>query len=207
MLPTVQKKESPAAWREFAAGMEFLRRYGIHNTANSSAISRDNLRLLHRALLQDSEYRRLITATRRKAPQLTSPDWTLLTASHQLHAHLVGIPARSSIQPTAHPGYLGMFLILSGSAETSRQAETSPRRHWWPRGWRPSHQAHTTTRHLKANDIVSVTHNTSNAGLLVTDKKACTILAVFTTQQIRQTQPGGYTDGLLSQQIPLHSAS
>ncbi|HEB94274.1 MAG TPA: hypothetical protein ENI94_12600 [Gammaproteobacteria bacterium] len=207
MLPIMQKKESPVAWREFAAGMEFLHRYGIHNTANSSAISRDNLRLLHRALLQDSEYRQLITAARREAPQLTSPNWSLLTASHQLHAHFVSIPAKSSIQLTVHPGYLGMFLILSGSAETSKQAETSLRRNWWPRGWLPSRQAHAKTQLLKANDIISVTHSTSNAGLLVTGKKACTILAVFTTRQIRQAQPNSDTNGLLSQQIPLHSAS
>ncbi len=206
MLPIMQKKEPPVVWREFVAGMEFLRRYGIHNTANSSAISRDNLRLLHRALLQDSEYRQLITAARRETPQLTSPNWSLLTASHQLHAHLVGIPAKSSLRLAAHPGYLGMFLILSGSAETLKQTETPPRRNWWPRGWLPSRQAHAKTQPLKANDIISVTHNTSNAGLLVTGKKACIMLAVFTAQQTRQAPPAGYADDL-SQQIPLHSAS
>lgn len=208
-MPVEQKKEPSAAWREFSAGMEFLRRYGIHNTANSGAISRDNLRLLHRALLQDSEYRQLITAARRKTPQLTGPDWSTLTASHQLHAHLVSIPAKSSIRLTTRPGYLGMFLILSGSAETFRQTETPPRpRHsWWPRGWLSSRQTHAKTQHLKANDIVCVTHSTSSAGLLVTGKKACVILAVFNSLQARQPHPAACANGLLSQQIPLHTAS
>ncbi|HEX22588.1 MAG TPA: hypothetical protein ENH21_04080 [Chromatiales bacterium] len=207
MMPIEQKKEIPAAWREFAAGMEFLRRYGVHNTANSGAISRDNLRLLHRALLQDNEYRQLITDARRKTPQLTGPDWSTLTASRQLHAHLVSIPAKNSIRLTTQPGYLGMFLILSGSAETFGQPETPSRHSWWPRGWLSSRQTHTKTQHLKANDIVCVTHGTSSTGLLVTGKKACVILAVFNSLQNRQPQPAAYVDGLLSQQIPLHTAS
>lgn len=208
-LPVMQKNEPPVAWREFAAGMEFLRRYGTHNTANSGAISRGNLRLLHRALLQDSEYRQQVTSARRETPQLATPNWLLLTASHQLHAHLVGIPAKSSICLTAHPGYMGMFLILSGSAETLKQTAIPPRprRNWWPRGWLPSSQTHAKTQHLKANDIICVTHSTSNTGLLVTGKKACIILAVFTAQQTRQAPSTEYADRLPSQQIPLHSAS
>jgi len=210
MIPIEQKKEIPAVWREFAAGMEFLRRYGIHNTANSGAISRDNLRLLHRALLQDNEYRQLITAARRKTPQLTAPDWSTLTESRQLHAHLVSIPAKNSISLTTRSGYLGMFLIISGSAETFRQPETPshPRHSWWPRGWLSSRQTHAKTQHLKANDIVCVTHSTSSAGLLVTGKKACVILAVFNSRHTRQPQPqpSVYADGVLSPQIPLHTA-
>jgi len=208
MIPIEQKKEAPVAWREFAAGMEFLRRYGTHNTANSGAISRDNLRLLHRALLQDSEYRQLITTARRETPQLTSPSWSALTASHQLHAHLVSIPAKGSIRLTARPGYLGMFLILSGSAETFSRTETPshPRHNWWPRGWLPSSQTHAKTHHLKANDVVCVNHNASNASLLVTGKKACIVLAVFTATQTRQPHPEAATDRLQTQRIPLHTA-
>lgn len=209
MIPVEQKKEAPVAWREFAAGMEFLRRYGIHNTANSGAISRDNLRLLHRALLQDNEYRQLITAARRKTPQLTDPDWSTLTASRQLHAHLVSIPAKNSIRLTTRPGYLGMFLIISGSAETFRQPETPsrPRHSWWPHSWLSSRRTHAKTRHLKANDIICVTHSTSSAGLLVTGKKACVILAVFNSLQTQQPHPATYADGLPSQQTPLYTVS
>ncbi len=203
-----EKKEPPAAWREFAAGMEFLRRYGIHNTANASAISRDNLRLLHRALLQDSEYRHLITSARRQAPRLTRPRWLPLTTSRQLHAHLVSMPANSSIRLTTQPGYLGMFLVLSGSAETiNRTGSVSRLRHsWWPHGWLSSKRPPTSTHCLKANDVVCVNHDTANAGLLVTGKKACIVLAVFTAQRALQPTAAAVCGKPQVQQTPLPSA-
>lgn len=204
-----EKGESPAAWREFAAGMEFLRRYGIHNTANAGAIRRDNLRLLHRVLLQDDDYRQRITSARREAPALSRPHWSTLTASRQLHAHLVSMPANSSIRLTTQAGYLGMFLILSGSAETISRTDTPsrrPRHSWWPHGWLSSKRTQIRAHHLKANDVVCVNHNAADTGLLVSGKKGGIILAVFTAQQGQPPSPATPRSRPPTQQPPLHSA-
>lgn len=193
------------AWREFAAGMEFLRRYGMHNTANSGAISRDNLRLLHRALLQDSEYQQLITSARRETPQLTRPRWSALTTGRQLHAQLISMPANSSIRLTTQPGYLGMFLVIAGSAETLGRTKTPsrPRHSWWPHRRLPSRQTH---HHLKANDVICVNPEATNTGLLVTGKKACVVLAVFTATSAPQRRSTTVNDRPQTQQFPLPSA-
>ena len=185
--------------------MEFLRRYGIHNTANSGAISRDNLRLLHRALLQDSEYRQLITSARRKAQQLTRPHWSALTTGRLLHAQLISMPANSSIQLTTQAGYLGMFLIIAGLAETLGRTETParPRHSWWPHRRLPSRQAH---HYFKTNDVICVNADTTNTSLLVTGKKTCIVLAVFTATSVPHRQPTTISDKPQSQQFPLPSA-
>ena len=194
------------AWREFAAGMEFLRRYGIHNTANSGAISRDNLRLLHRALLQDSEYRQLITSARRETPQLTRSRWSALTTGRQLHAQLISMPANSSIRLTTQAGYLGMFLIIAGSAETLGRTKTParPRHSWWPHRRLPSCQTH---HYLKTNDVVCVNADTTDTRLLVTGKKTCIVLAVFTATSVPHRQPAIVSDRPQSEQFPLPSVS
>ncbi|HHH49159.1 MAG TPA: hypothetical protein ENK51_09780 [Gammaproteobacteria bacterium] len=204
MAPS-EKKEPLVAWREFAAGMEFLRRYGVHDTANSSGIRRDNLRLLHRALLQDSEYRKQTLDARRGAAGLTRPRWQILTCSRQLHAHLISMPANSSIRLTTQAGYLGMFLVIAGSAETLGRTETPtrPRHSWWPHRRLPSRQSH---HYLKTNDVTCANPETADTGLLVTGKKTCVILAVFTATPASQRQPATVSDRPQAQQFPFSSA-
>ncbi len=180
-------KEMPAEWREFAAGMEFLRRYGPHNTANASAIGRDNLRLLHRSLLRKANYRHQINQASKKTQRYGRPGKATLIDSNQLSAQLISLPIKSSIQLIVRAGERGMFMILVGSASTSGQPASHTRFHWWPRCWPLSQPA--DAHSLKTDDIICITHNPSNPCILSTHSKACVVLAVFNTQTSPQRFP------------------
>lgn len=206
-LPHTRQPEIPAAWREFSAGMEFLRRYGTRNTGNTGAIGRDNLRLLHRSLLQDNAYRSQVKNARKQMSQYAQPCKTPLLASSQLSAQLISIPADNSIQLSVRPGELGMLMIISGSLSTTPQLATQPQPPSnWFRGWPLTHRGNPDLKQFKADDIFYITppeaDSDPNSRRLSTHKKSCVILAVFTNHQLHASQTSHHA-GIPLTQSPL----
>ncbi len=191
-----QQQDMPIAWREFAAGMEFLRRYGAHNTANTNAISRDNLRLLHRSLLQDNTYRRQVHSAQKRMPQYGHPTRTTLLATSRLSAQLIHIPANSNIRLSVRPTELAMLMILSGSLSTDSQLAAQTQASWWSRGWYLNRRPKPGICQLKSDDIICIKQPRpdNDPRLLATGKKSCVVLAVFSHQQYTPPQTSPHND-------------
>jgi len=201
------KSDDPAAWREFAAGMAFLRRYSSHNTGDPDVIGRNNLRLLHRSLLQDSGYRQLLKTARRGLARQALPFRFDLTASEQLQAHLISIPPQSCIRLASRPGYLGMFLLIHGAASTIERKPAGARRGRWPFPWQRRRQQHAKRRHLRPDDIVCIAHGNTDTEALITGRKPCIVLAVFTPLQTFRLHPAKNPGPDHPARSPLHGAA
>lgn len=181
--------EISAEWREFIAGMEFLHRYGTHNTANARAIGRDNLRLLHRSLLQKADYQQAIHHAGQQVRQQSLPNKTTLIVSHQLSAQLISLPVGSSIQLVARAREQAMFMIINGSANTANPAASHHQSHWWSPKWLLGQSTATPSLTLKTNDIICIPQGQPNPCVLSAQKKHCIILAVFNAQTPMQSTP------------------
>ena len=203
-MPHAWQGEELAAWREFTAGMEFLRRYSGHNTANAGVIGRDNLRLLHRSLLQDDGYRELLKSLRRKIRHQALPLRLDLTASQALCAHLISMPTESRIRLCTRPGHLSMFIVLHGAAHTQPRASTVRHHSWWHPGWQLGRRRDAESRPLHVEDIISTAHG--NGDTLVAGKKHCILLAVLMPMRIPHRPEGMAGHQQADSRIPVQNA-
>jgi len=127
------------AWKAFLAGMQVLQRYANRSTVSIQAVAESNLRLLHRSLRFNKDYRREVENLLHDTPADGLPVLRHLYTCQGLSADLLALQDGTSINLTSLPQSYAMYLLIAGNAqlESANPEETSAksraRQAWWQR--------------------------------------------------------------------------
>jgi hypothetical protein len=169
-----------AACSAFCAGMQVLQRYAHHSTADPVAIAKDNMRLLHNALLNDLVYRQMLKQANHNTARLPTLHGLLMTQG--LQADLITVRKGHSIRLTSHQGNLSMFMAISGKAIIEQRTQSNDRpipslqqhKPWWRRLRREKQTVYT----LKNGDVVLISPGWNEGKVLNARGQNCVILSV-----------------------------
>lgn len=168
-----------AAWSAFRDGMQVLQRYACHSAADSAAIAKDNMRLLHKSLLDDPRYRQRLKQANGNIAKLSALH--ALLATQGLRADLITVQKGHFIRLSPHRGKLSMFMAISGKAiieqttqSTDQSAPSPQRKPWWTR----LKHDNQTERTLRNGDVMLVSPGRNEGNVLTAQERSCVILSV-----------------------------
>jgi len=167
-------RASHAVWKEFQAGMYVLRKYACHSSANSTAIAKSNLQLLHRTLLKDPDYSQRLQAASSKGAKSSLPTSHCVFANHELRADILTLQSGTAIQLNAHDERFAMYLSITGKSLIQPEKAPLPiTRKWWERPRLPQ-----GVESLKNGDAVVVNHKGNRNKQIIADKSDCILLRI-----------------------------
>lgn len=166
-------------WQLFLTGMKELNRHAGRSNIDPDSIACSNLRLLHRTLLSDASYRKLIKMLIKRLDRMLRPEAINLITNNELCADLICIQ-RDQIYNLNPPHHTSINLVLIGGfINTAKDSLTH--------GCQFS-DSYTTLwnfiRHISSskkiheNDIFLIHSNENKTGFIKAGKKGAVILSV-----------------------------
>jgi len=165
------------AMRDFWAGMRFLHRYAARCHADTEAIGRDNLRLLHNTLMADSNYRAILAEAGRCISQRGLAVSHKLFSTVEINAEIFSMRQGGSLRLASQPNHLSLLMVLSGRAAHSgvkgKPQTFSRKMHRWLTG------SNDQSPHiLKSEDVIWEKQSGTEPHVLTTTSNVCVVLRV-----------------------------
>ena len=162
------------AWGAFQAGMQVLQNYAGRSPANLETIAKSNLQLLHRSLLNDSNYAQSVKKARNTIFSDSRPSSHCVYNNRTLRADLLTLQPGTTIQLRSQHDSCAMYLSISGKPSIQSADMTQPLiKHWWDR-YRQQNQKES----LKNQQTLIISSQHKNKTLLTAEKKECILLRI-----------------------------
>jgi hypothetical protein len=165
------------AMRDFWAGMRFLHRYAARCHADTEAIGRNNLRLLHNTLMADTHYRAILAEAGRCISQRGLPVSHKLFSTVEINAEILSLRQGGSLRLSSQLNQLSLLMVLSGranhiGAEDKPQSFSRKMHRWLTRSNDESPHI------LKSEDVIWEKQSGTGPHVMTATSNVCVVLRV-----------------------------